>query len=454
MIFIITNTNKYIPIPQDLVHCLKKHKLKPMAAAIESESKNAVPSFPGVCARDYIAAKLISNSRIPSEPLSLSLDVWHIVLGSFMYAVDFRDPKNTRPRNHECPQLVKNLMHNPGSQLSPAVIESIIQMKCKSVNIHQHIMLIDPMYAENANSILVGLLSVYPTFETDETLTIQGAIPISDNASIPYTSILEPVLITNEVGESDVQQFIEDITSYKSSRINHFALINIMDCTSHTMRYTWANNEDPNVYLAMPDCFINDASINYLPIITAAIKSPSASAGAGADAGFTMRWCNADLDQQQIPAYQAISPGMYNFLVNGYRSKILKIYLVGWVKISSVLKITLEYRLSNGILFRFSTLTLEDFITLWTLPEFRNKLMNFTDKFFEHNIIRFINLLIDPTNLVELSHIATHNLTEALDAFIQPKIQQLNDYFPDERPLDVRHFNMIADYLHHHDIHL
>jgi hypothetical protein len=418
----------------------------------KSVRKNAIPFIPLMCARDYIAAKLIDASRIPDEPHVISLDIWHIIVGSFMHSVDYNDPEKIHPRNHECPQLVQNLMQNPSLQLSPAIIDALIHKGCKNINIHQHLVLIDIMYSQEDKTSIIGLTTTYPTFLTEEILTVQGIIQIYDNDHdhdcINYTSVLEPVIIPCDVTEMQVKEFIEDIDSFRARRqVNHFKLINIMDCTSHTMRHTWANNNRLNVYQAMPDCFANDANIAYLPIISGSNKSEDGDT-------LKVHWCNWDIEKDNLPIYRDISPNTYTFITNLYRRRFAEIYLVGWFKISSRIRVKLDYKLSNGTVFQFNTLTLDDFVALWTMPEFQLMVMNYMDSLFEYNVLRFIELLLDTKNLYELSYLADCNLQKALDAFIMPKIQELQEYFPEDPRLDISNLGNVSDYLRHQGIHL
>jgi hypothetical protein len=425
-----------------------------LALAPKSSTRYSIPSIPIMCARDYIAAKLIEASRIPDEPHVISLDIWHIIVGSYMQSVDFNDPENIHPRNHECPKLVQNLMHNPGSQLSPAIIDAIIHMGCKNINIHQHLMLIDIMYSKEDKTSIVGLSTVYPTFLTEEILTIQGITPISDHDCINYKSVLEPVIIPCDVTEMQVKEFIEDIDSFSARRqVNHFKLINIMDCTSHTMRHTWVNNTRLNVYQAIPDCFANDAAITYLPIISGSNKPKDCD---GKDDGHSIKvhWCNWNIEKDNLPIYRDISPNTYRFITNMYRRRFAEIYLVGWLKISSRIRVKLDYKLSNGTVFQYNRLTLDDFMALWTMPEFQRMVMNYMDSLFEYNVLLFIELFLDIRNLHEISYLAECNLQKALDAFIMSKIQELHQYFPEDPLLDISNLGNVSDYLRQQGIHL
>lgn len=371
-----------------------------------------IPEFP-----EYLKQSVLAPSALSSSP---TINIWHFIIGAYTSPMDFMNPLVLNPRNHECPQLVKNLMHQPGLQFSPAIIETFTQSGFQGVNIRQHLVLIDPMYSQKGIPIFVGLHSVYPDFTTNASITNEGVINTDSGARIKYVTTLEPVIIPCDVTESNVLDFIHHITSHQTPKPDHnpnlTLLINIMDCTSHVMRRTWIDNDRANIYIPMPNCLTNDADIAHLPIITSDQDG--------------IRWCNYKRDEDLVSVYEAIAPNVHAFLINQYRHIIAGVYLLGWCKVSSRLRVTREYTLTDGVRFKFNEISIADFAVLWKKLEFQTVFMEYMDYFFAANIRRFINELLDAMHTPLLAHLVVANMQEVLIAFVKPTLAQLQKYFP------------------------
>ena len=320
------------------------------------------------------------------------INVFHFVIGSKVYESDFTNPENPYPRNHEAPTIVKNLIHTPGNQLAPNIVEMLVNEQYKRLNINQILILIDPRYRDDNK--LTGLQSVFPIFETSSILAVSGYVNDSTSTPIiPYNSILEPIVITDDITELQVKAFIgsslyipsvdsKDPSTCECTNI----LVNVMDCTSHVMRHTWVNNNHPLIYQAMPDCFTIDSTPQYMPIIT------FSSIGE-----YNIRWCNWKLDKELIPVYQLTSPTTYRFLITNYWREIMDIYMIGFTKLASRMKVSREYVLPDNTRFSFNMLSMREFCNYWQDTQrgkaFQDFFMSYLDGFFAHNIRKFIDII-------------------------------------------------------------
>ena len=68
---------------------------------------------------------------------SNTITVYHFIIGSKAYEFDFSKEslakQTSRPRNHECPKIVENLLFNPDLQLSPEILNYKTKTKCKNL---------------------------------------------------------------------------------------------------------------------------------------------------------------------------------------------------------------------------------------------------------------------------------------------------------------------------------
>ena len=111
---------------------------------------------------EHLDIKLLKQhilSKASTEPNTIT--VYHFIIGSKAYEYDFSKEsiakQSSRPRNHECPKIVENLLFNPDLQLSPLIINNQ-HKKYTDITIRQVLILIDPAY--KSQPVPVGLLSV------------------------------------------------------------------------------------------------------------------------------------------------------------------------------------------------------------------------------------------------------------------------------------------------------
>ena len=97
--------------------------------------------------KEHIISKVSTSSN--------TITVYHFIIGSKSYEKDFiLDPllQSIRPRNHECPKIVENLLFNPDLQLSPDILKNKLKIY-KDITIRQVLVLIDPSYSFQPNPV-------------------------------------------------------------------------------------------------------------------------------------------------------------------------------------------------------------------------------------------------------------------------------------------------------------
>jgi hypothetical protein len=336
----------------------------------------------------------LQNEIAASESGTFTLVIFHLIIGSHVYESDFRSAASQYPRNHECPTMIQN----PQSLISPSMMEMLATSKYKSVNISQILILIDPQYLRDCR--LIGLTSVYPSFEYNPILVIDGHLTTPDERVLtdaapvmPFTATLEPVVLPYDITEQDALTAMKCLTDSAAGFTAHTAiLVNCMDCTSHTMRRTWIENDDPRIYLAMPDCLAVDSKPEYMPVATFSYVSFNAVRN-------SVRWCNWYRDKDLIPIYQLTSPSTYKFMIDSFNAYIMNVFMIGFTKLVSRMSVTREYTLSNGIKFTFNTLSQSDFCRYWLDAtrigdEFREHFMSYLDPYFTNNIRKFVDTIV------------------------------------------------------------
>jgi hypothetical protein len=69
--------------------------------------------------QEHIKSKISTSSN--------TITIYHFIIGSKAYENDFVLDlllQSDRPRNHECPKIVENLLFNPDLQLSPDILSN------------------------------------------------------------------------------------------------------------------------------------------------------------------------------------------------------------------------------------------------------------------------------------------------------------------------------------------
>jgi len=382
--------------------------------------------------------EVMKKISIPNE---LYINVVSIIIGSFVNKADFDNPSPEYARNHECPAFVNNLFQNPGTQISPNLLEHIRQSNIDTININQYILLVDPMYSRPEYKFPYGLTSIYPKLLTKPILSTNGFITQDDllSAPIKYNSILEPYIIPHNTDELDVSRLIEQIQQVSNGNL----LINLMDCSSNTLRGIWIQNTAPNVYLAMPDCLAKDNNPMYMPIITYDTTTSS------------LRWINWSLDKDFASLYQLISPHTYQFLIHNYKRIVLEIYFIPICKILSRMRITLDYKLDETKSIVFNTMSFQEFKNLWNneRAKFAPLFISFMDQYYKWNYYKFIDILLETHSDSE-----EPSIQKILLGFVKEHLKQLKTFFPSESiPEYVEDDRLmqttIDSYLHQNDIH-
>jgi hypothetical protein len=423
-----------------------------MAAAVEPVSTPkmncAIPRIPisGLSTHVQLIIDNLQAMNSLSIPDELSINIVSIIVGSCVSKVDFDNPspQYPYPRNHECPAFVSNLLQNPGCQISPALIEYIRQQKIHTININQYMFLIYPMYSREEYTIPYGLASIFPSVMHNPINAKNGFI-IQDEllpAPIKYNSLLEPYIIPQDINEREVNNIIEQFQTVGCGSL----LINLMDCTSNTLRRLWMQNTAPNVYLAMPDCLTRDNTPMYMPVIT------YSSTGC--------RWINWSLDKELAPLYQLISPHTYEFLIHNYKRLVLETYFMPICKILGRMRVTLEYKLDDTKSIIFSLMSFQEFKNLWNhhRVKFASLFISFMDEYYKWNYYKFIEILLE-----EHSDSEEPSMQKILLGYLKKHLQQLRAFFPsdhipehiidDDSDDDKRIQSFINDYLHENDIH-
>lgn len=420
-----------------------------MAAAVEPVSTPkincAIPRIPisGLSIQVQLIIDNLHAMKQLSIPNELSINIVSIIVGSFVSKVDFDNPspQYPYPRNHECSAFVSNLLQNPGCQISPALLENVRQNKIDTININQYMFLIDPMYSREEYSIPYGLASVYPSVVFNPIISTNGFIIHDDllPAPIKYNSLLEPYIIPQDINEREVNSIITQFQTVGCDSL----LINVMDCTSNTLRRMWMQNTSPNVYLAMPDCLARDNTPMYMPVIT------YSSTG--------YRWINWALDKEFTSLFQLISPHTYDFLIHNYKRIVLETYLTPISKILGRLRVTLEYKLAGAKSIVFSKMSFQEFKHLWIHEhaKFAPLFISFMDEYYKWNYYKFIEIL-----LAAYSDSEELSMQKILLGYLKEHLQQLRAFFPsdpipeyNEDDDDKRIQSLITTYLNENGIH-
>lgn len=406
---------------------------------------------------DTIITSLLTTKQLSHIPNELSINIINIIVGSFVCKQDFDNPDQNTPRNHEYPAFVHNLLAKPGSQLSPAFLEHIQQSRITKVNFNQYMFLIDPMYGREEYSVPYGLVSAHPSIMYNPIISNSGFIQHDELLHIPveYNSFLEACIVPYDIEELHVLKMINQFQSLVAP--NNSLLINIMDCTSNILRKMWMQNNEPNIYLAMPDCLARDNATMYMPVITYTTqdKYDNHDFNKGAWSGCGCRWINWNLDKDNAPVFQLFSPNTYQFLINNCKRQTLETYFIPISKMLGRMRVSIEYNLKNGITFRFNKMTFQDFKDLWQNhhSEFSQLFISFMDGYFKWNYCKFIEILLaDYANTEELSmqtillqYLSTH--LKMLKTLFP--IEAIPDYTDDDRHMQT----VINDYLHINNIH-
>ena len=350
---------------------------------------------------------ILSNISTSSNTIT----VYHIIVGSKSYEHDFVTDsllQSDRPRNHECPQIVENLLFNPDLQLSPDILSNVLKQNTDIV-IRQVLILIDPVYSRQPNP--TGLLSVIDGLPLG--LSIEHNLEY-----INIKSILEPIIVPCDITESHIIELIKCLGMFRDI---YPIVINIMDCSSITCSNLYANNIDSIdnwIHITKPKCLIDDTELQYIPMMAYCQDGINSGINPGItnniNSLFTynklnIRWinCKDDLsiiDSSITPAIYRnciYSKNYYDFVVRLYKVETIEYSILLINKLWSVTTYTLDFTFSasgasgssNEITFNFKTLSFEDFCKFWKYKGFRD-LFPFSQGYDYIIFCKFINNFI------------------------------------------------------------
>jgi hypothetical protein len=331
-----------------------------------------------------IKEHILSNISTSSNTIT----VYHFIIGSKSYEQDFSiDPllQTFRPRNHECPKIVENLLFNPDLQISPDILKNELKLY-EDITIRQVLFLIDPAYMKNP--IPVGLISVINGLPLD--LTIEHNLE-----NINIKSILEPIIVPCDITEKHVLELIKTLEMFRSI---YPIIINIMDCSSNTCLNIYSDSIGSItnwLYITKPKCLIDDTELQYIPMLTFE-NSCADAVSESPDSLFTsnklnVRWINWKDDSMIIKDINydmytncIYTKNFYEFLVRIYKVETFEysLFLINklWGITTYTSNHTINYRQNVGSRFNtsqdininFSKLTFEEFAKYWNCKEFRD----------------------------------------------------------------------------------
>jgi len=408
-----------------------------------------LPVLPVEVLPDYIHSKMEIEiemeieTEICANPMIM---IYHFIVGSYTMEENINNPNPKLKRNHEFPQVVKNLLYNPELQFSPEMREYISHYE--NFTIIQKLILIDPMYEKNQN--IVGLqkeIIQRNELIQDGKIIKEYEIQHNEFKKTKIQSSLEPIVIPNDIDEKQVIELIKIITRYANSK-QITVLVNLIDCSSRTLPHLYIHNQNPFVYLSTPDCLLQDDTIQYMPVITIQEDDKHHH--------HQIRWCNYETDYKAIEDYKTVmdicknARITYNFLINIFKRKKIEIDLLTIYKFLGILSVTKEYQLSNGKCFAFSRLTFPDFVELWKQGDisisisFQNIFLGSFDQYFKENIKMYINTLTSKPQLLGQMNVFS-SIKDILFLEAWNILRQLKEYFPDDEKIHLPENYLLVD---------
>jgi hypothetical protein len=391
------------------------------------------------------------------------------------------DPDNTMqnqyPRNHECPQFVKNLFFNPDLQFSPEFYYNLSNHE--TIIIRQVLFLIDPMY--NTYPEIEGFFDVFkgkmPYLITKHT------VEHNEFKKTYIVTKIDPIVIPERITEQQILNVLEVIDSFgKFTPI----LVNIMDCSSNTVKELYVNNTSNRVYITQPNCLLIDTQTQYLPMITLDnIKKRFDSNGKvvsqeeqtssdiyNSNNILCIRWSNYNKDNGYLEDLHGIadicpySKRTYDFLITNYKDFQCNNSLVAICKIWSLTRVTKEYefmRMNKGsfeqpplnytgfvrmnpgvatelhieadiIKINFNTVSFQLFALYWnSYKTFRDMVLEVMDPYFKHNIKKFIDIVVKKYDGHSNQFLVRYNIVDILKIEAFEIFKLLDKYFPEDK---------------------
>ena len=402
---------------------------------------------------------------------SNTITVYHFIIGSKAYEYDFSREslitQTSRPRNHECPKIVENLLFNPDLQLSPEIIKNKSR-KHPDITIRQVLILIDPAYKTQPNP--VGLLSVINDLPLE--LTIDHNLEY-----INIKSVLEPIIVPDDITEAHIFELLKIIKSFKEL---YNVVVNIMDCSSSTCPNIYANNITTNlhntdnwIHITKPKCLIDDTELQYIPIIQFCKNKIESGIGICIDNGigidigidneslFTdnkinVRWINYKDDLQIINNMKPVvyincpySRILYDFIIRLYKIETIEYSMFSINKLWAITTYTLDYTINipgftgfgsgdnpgsgRNIVVNFTKLSFDDFAKYWKYKEFKS-LSPFNYDYDFIIFCKFIdNFIAKYTNRIGISYLGINpSIVDFLKIEAYEIFTNMIKYFPSD----------------------
>lgn len=393
------------------------------------------------------------------------ITIYHFIIGSKMHHF-VSDPDNTmqtlHPRNHECPQLVKNLFFNPEIQFSPEFYYNLSNHE--TIIIRQVLFLIDPMY--NTYPEIEGFFDVFkgkmPYLITKHT------VEHNEFKKTYIVTKIDPIVIPDRITEQQILNVLEVIESFgKFTPI----LVNIMDCSSSTVKELYATNTSNRVYITHPNCLIIDTQTQYLPMITldnikqrfyinssngivSSQEEQSSSDIYNSNDILCIRWSNYNEDIGHLDDLHGISDicpyskRTYDFLITNYKDYHCNNSLVAICKIWSLTRVTKEYGFvrikpdvatelhieSDMIKINFNTVSFQLFALYWnSYKTFRDMVLEVMDPYFKHNIKKFIDIVVKKYDSHSNQFLVRYNIVDILKIEAFEIFKLLDKYFPEDK---------------------
>ena len=394
------------------------------------------------------------------------ITIYHFIIGSKMHHF-ISDPDDTMqnqyPRNHECPQFIKNLFFNPELQFSPEFYYNLSNHE--TIIIRQVLFLIDPMY--NTYPEIEGFFDVFkgkmPYLITKHT------VEHNEFKKTYIVTKIDPIVIPERITEQQILNVLEVIDSFgKFTPI----LVNIMDCSSSTLKELYVNNVSDvstvsnasnRVYITQPNCLLIDTQTQYLPIITLDNISKRFSRNSKAVSQeeqtssdiynsndiLCIRWSNYNEDVGYLEDLKGISDicpysnRTYDFLITNYKDIQCNNILVAICKVWSLTRVTKDFEFENPhphytgfdvVKINFNTESFQTFALYWhSHKEFKNMFLEVMDPYFKHNIKKFIDIVVKKFHNHPNMHLNKYNIVDILKIEAFEIFKLLDKYFPKDK---------------------
>lgn len=385
------------------------------------------------------------------------ITIYHFIIGSKMHHF-ISDPDNTmqtlHPRNHECPQIVKNLFFNPEIQFSPEFYYNLSNHE--TIIIRQVLFLIDPMY--NTYPEIEGFYDVFKC--KMPYLITKHTVEHNEFKKTYIVTKIDPIVIPERITEQQILNVLEVIESFgKFTPI----LVNIMDCSSSTVKELYVNNTSNRDYITQPNCLLIDTQTQYLPIITLDNISKRFSSNGkvlsqeehtrseiyNTNNILCIRWSNYNEDVGYLEDLKGISDicpyskRTYDFLITNYKDYHCNNSLVAICKIWSLTRVTKDYEFQNPyphytgfdlVKINFNTESFQIFALYWhSHKEFRNMVLEVMDPYFKYNIKKFIDILVKKFHNHPKMHLNKYNIVDILKVEAFEIFKLLDKYFPEDK---------------------